>query len=72
MGLVPTNERQLDLFQRENPKHEKLMKVMDKINNEHGDKLKIASQDLQRTWKMRQGHLSPKFTTNINDIIKVK
>ena len=72
MGLTPTNERQLDLFQRENPKHEKLMKVIDKINNEHGYKLKIANQDIQRTWKMRQEHLSPKFTTNINDIIKVK
>lgn len=71
-GLVPTNERQLDLFQRENPKHEKLMKVMDKINNEHGYKLKIANQDLQRTWKMRQEHLSPKYTTNINHIITVK
>ena len=72
-GLVPTHARQLDLFQRENPKHQQLMKTMDNINNKLGDyKIKIANQDLERTWKMRQEHLSPKYTTNINDIIKVK
>ncbi|MFS4466661.1 Y-family DNA polymerase [Maribacter sp. 2210JD10-5] len=72
-GLVPTDTRQLDLFQRENPKHDELMKVVDKINNKYnGHKLKIANQDLQRTWKMRQEHLSPKYTTQIKDIIKVK
>ncbi|WP_108246423.1 Y-family DNA polymerase [Muricauda brasiliensis] len=72
-GLVPTNERQLDLFLSENPKHHKLMQVMDGINDKYGThKMKIANQDLERTWKMRQKHLSPKYTTNINDIIKVK
>lgn len=72
-GLVPTNEKQLDLFLSENPKHHKLMKVMDGINDKYGiQKMKIANQDLERTWKMRQKHLSPKYTTNINDIIKVK
>ncbi|AEM70762.1 DNA-directed DNA polymerase [Allomuricauda ruestringensis DSM 13258] len=72
-GLVPTNERQLDLFLSENPKHHKLMQVMDNINNKYnGHKMKIANQDLKRTWKMRQEHLSPKYTTNINEIIVVK
>ncbi len=71
-GLVPTNERQLDLFLSENPKHHKIMKVMDNVNDKYGYKMKIANQDLKRTWKMRQEHLSPRYTTNINDIIKVK
>lgn len=72
-SLVPTNTRQLDLFQRENPKHHALMKVMDGMNNKYGDyKIKLGNQDLQRTWKMRQEHLSPKYTTNINEIIIVK
>ena len=34
--------------------------------------IKLANQDLQRTWKMKQEHLSPKYTTKINDIITVK
>ena len=42
-GLVPTNEKQLDLFLSENPKHHKLMKVMDGINDKYGiQKMKIA------------------------------
>lgn len=72
-GLVPTNARQLDLFLSENPKHHKLMQVMDGINDKYGGhKMKIANQDLERTWKMRQEHLSPRYTTNINEIITVK
>jgi len=72
-GLIPTNERQLDLFSSENPKHHKIMEVMDNMNDRYGDyKMKIANQDLKRTWKMRQEHLSPRYTTDINDIIVVK
>lgn len=72
-GLVPTNARQLDLFLSENPKHHKIMEVMDGINDKYGGyKMKIANQDLERTWKMRQEHLSPRYTTNINEIITVK
>ncbi|WP_136467719.1 Y-family DNA polymerase [Flagellimonas onchidii] len=71
-GLIPTDQRQLDLFLTENPKHHNIMKVMDNVNNKYGYKIKIANQDLKRTWKMRQEHLSPRYTTDINDIITVK
>lgn len=71
-GLVPTENHQLDLFQRENPKHKPLMSAIDHLNKKFkADKIKLANQDLQRTWKMRQERLSPKYTTNINDVIKV-
>lgn len=72
-GLVPTENHQLDLFYHENPKHKPLMSVVDKLNIKYGDyKLKLGNQDLKRTWKMRQEHLSPKYTTNINEVLKVK
>jgi len=72
-GLVPTNSRQLDLFVKENPADHELMKAIDNINEEYGShKIKVANQDLQRTWKMRQEHLSPRYTTNINELIEVK
>ena len=35
-------------------------------------KIKIASQDLKRIWKMKQEKLSPKYTTKLEDIIVVK
>ncbi|WP_299011237.1 Y-family DNA polymerase [uncultured Tenacibaculum sp.] len=72
-GLVPSDNYQLDMFASENPKHASLMSAIDKINQTYkADKIKLANQDLRRTWKMRQERLSPKYTTNINDIIKVK
>ena len=67
-----TTAKQTQLFQNEDPKHESLMKVMDQLNDKYGGyKLKIASQDLQKTWKMRQEHLSPQYTTKFSDIIEV-
>ena len=72
-GLVPTNNFQINLFENENPKHKPLMKSIDKLNSKYGDyKIKLGNQDLKRTWKMRQERLSPRYTTNIKDIIKVK
>ncbi|GAA4890079.1 Y-family DNA polymerase [Flaviramulus aquimarinus] len=73
MGLVPTNNHQLQMFEHENPKHKPLMYTIDKLNEKYANyKVKLGSQDLKRTWKMRQERLSPRYTTNINDIIVVK
>ena len=72
-GLVPEDNYQLDLFSEENPKHKPLMNAIDYINTKYkANCVKLGSQDLERTWKMRQERLSPKYTTNINDIIVVK
>ncbi len=72
-GLIPTNSKQLNLFIEDNPRHYQLMKSIDYMNNKYGTyKIKVANQDLKRTWKMRQEHLSPRYTTNINEIIEVK
>ena len=72
-GLVPNNNFQLNLFEHENPKHKPLMSAIDKLNKKFkADKIKLGNQDLKRTWKMRQERLSPKFTTNIKDVLIVK
>jgi len=71
--LVPTDNHQLDMFARENPKHQPLMKAIDDLNNKYGDqKLKLANQDLGKTWKMRQEHLSKQYTTQFNEILIIK
>ncbi len=73
MGLVPEDNVQLNLFDSENPKHYPLMNSIDSLNKKYGDyKIKLGNQDLKRTWKMRQERLSPRYTTNIKDIIVVK
>src|SRR5690554_2652973 len=72
-GITPESEKQFNLFEDEHPKHRKLMNVMDQMNFKYGVKnLKIGSQALDKTWKMRQDLLSPNYTTNWKDILRVK
>ncbi|MCQ4035058.1 Y-family DNA polymerase [Kaistella montana] len=72
--FVPDTERMTSLFDTDNfEKHQPLLKVMDRMNCRLGaDKIKLASMDIQRTWKMNQKNLSPRYSTELNQIIKVK
>ena len=73
MGLDSSENHQLNLFKNENPKHRYLMKTIDYIQKKEGQsKIKLASQDLKRRWKMKQEKLSPNYTCKVNEIIKVK
>ena len=73
MGLIPTATRQISLFGREEVKHLAVMQALDNIHKRFGPhQMKLANQDLQRTWKMKQEHLSQRFTTKISEIITVK
>lgn len=73
MGLIPTEKRQLSIFQNNNNKHLTLMQSVDRIHKRFGPhRVKLANQDLNRTWKMKQEHLSQRFTTELNEIITIK
>jgi len=73
MGLTPTTKRQLSLFNNNNVKHISIMQSVDKIHKRFGPhKIKLANQDLNRTWKMKQQYLSSRFTTELSEIITVK
>ena len=73
MGLVPSKERQLNLFAPNISKHDSLMQAIDHIHRRFGPhRMKLANQDLERTWKMKQEHLSQRFTTEVAEIIIVK
>ncbi|HQX04872.1 MAG TPA: Y-family DNA polymerase, partial [Flavobacterium sp.] len=70
--IIPQDQKQFHLFEEENPKHQKIMEVMDAFHKKTGErKIRLGNQDLQRTWKMKQNLLSPKYTTDIRDIFKV-
>ncbi|WP_396179667.1 Y-family DNA polymerase [Flavobacterium sp.] len=70
--LTNEDQKQFQLFEEENPKHLALMQLMDRINKKAGDrKVKLATQG-DKTWNMKQTRLSPKYTTQITDIMKVK
>ena len=71
--IIPQDQKQFNLFVEENPKHEKIMKVMDDIRKKTGErKIRLGNQDLQRTWKMKQNFLSKKYTTDITELLEVK
>ncbi len=73
MGLDSSNNHQLNLFENEDPRHKYLMKTIDFIQKKEGqNKIKLASQDLRRRWKMKQEKLSPNYTCRLSEIIKVK
>ena len=71
--IIPANQRQFHLFDNENPKFQKIMEVIDKQHAKIGErKIRLGNQDLQRTWKMKQYHLSNKYTTNFKEILEIK
>jgi DNA polymerase V len=73
MDFKPESEVQLNLFENSDPRHVPIMKTLDKLNAIYGQqKVKLASQDPKRVWKMRQERLSPRYTTRLNDIITIR
>ena len=68
----PEGNQQLTLFDSRNVKHIELMKAVDNINRSMGQqKVRLAAQEPGRVWKMKQERLSPRYTTNLNEIITV-
>ena len=50
-----------------------MMEVMDKINNRYGSAtLKIASEGIEKIWKMKRENVSPCYTTRFNELVEVK
>ena len=73
MDITPEQIKQINLFENSNEKHKPIMDIVDKINRGIGrTKIKLGSQDVGRTWKMKQEKLSPRFTTRINEVISIK
>jgi DNA polymerase V len=70
--IVSSKERQSDLFSKKDKqkKSDSLMAALDQINALMGKKvLIIAAEGITQSWKMRQSNMSPRYTTNWNDLI---
>ena len=67
-----TEGAQLGLFDSvDREKHNKLMQIVDKINGDHGQRIKLAVQGNGREWRLKQEQLSGHYTTDINQIINI-
>ena len=52
---------------------DKIMNTIDEVNNRYGSStLKIASEGIERIWKMKRENVSPCYTTRFDDIAVVK
>jgi len=70
--ITPADSYQMKIFGGENPKHQDVLKVIDKLNRKIGNtKIRLGSQSLKRKWKMRRERLSPSYTTRWSDLIVV-
>lgn len=62
---------QYDLFAN-TPQQEKLMRVLDSINQNSRHTLFFASQGINPNWAMKREYLSPAYTTNWNELLVVR
>lgn len=74
MGLVPEAEVQQALFtDPESPRQKAAMKAMDKLNKALGkDLVRLATQGFDKKFRLRQVHLSRRFTTRLEEVIHIK
>jgi DNA polymerase V len=72
--IVPASQVQGSLFDKaDRGKQSSLMKALDKINRTMGqDMVKFAVAHSGKTWKMKRERLSPCYTTNIHDVLKIR
>lgn len=73
MDLVPERVFQSSLFSPANTKGKTMMDTMDKLNRSFGNEIvRTASQGFERRYKLKADFLSPCYTTDIKQILKVK
>jgi len=73
MGLSRQSNHQFSLFDKNIDKQKKLMRSIDSIDDKYGlYKVRLASQDQKRIWKMKRQKLSRNYTTKIDEILIVK
>lgn len=72
--ITPKSEIQLNLLEEYNPKPQldNLMSIVDKMNQKYGKStIQLAGAGIKKEWSMSREHLSPRYTTRWDEIMKV-
>lgn len=71
--LVKESNVQLNIFdERDRGKRQKLLGVMDDIGQKYGPQLlRIAAQGEGKKWKLKNEHISKRYTTNMDELIEI-
>ncbi len=71
-GLLPAESRTARLYEQTNPKHEKLNKAIDEINRKFGKGTIHLAAATTGKWRMKREMMSPRYTTRIDEVIRIK
>jgi len=75
LDTVSSGGLQSDMFgfTESDPKSQALMEVMDRVNQKYSKgTLKTAAEGQVQTWKMQRNYLSPNYTGDWDQLLKVK
>ena len=72
--IMPDTERQQSMLARiDDERRARLMAAVDQLNQRHGrHTVRPLALDRERGWEMRRGHVSPRYTTRLGEVLKVK
>lgn len=72
--IVADKERQQSLLLRiDDENRRRLMEAVDGLNRKHGRYcVRPLSMGLQQDWEIRRGHLSGRYTTRLEEVVRVK
>lgn len=73
-GILPRSEIQADLFAdyEYDERQHRLMDKLDNINNRYGNRTALfAGTGIDQPWRMKQQHLSKRFTTSWDELMTV-
>jgi len=72
--LIPRTTAQFDMFAsgQSTSRSQSLMSTIDRINAKMGrESIKLASEGMNYSWKMRSGRKSPNYTTSWDGLVRV-
>jgi len=74
LDIIPDDEFQFNMFDnKDRAKTTKALKAMDSLNVYFGKgTVRMAVQRFDERYKLRADHLSPRYTTRLSDILKIK
>jgi DNA polymerase V len=72
-GIEPVATQQLDLFaSQDSVQSTQLMHCIDRINQQYGQgRITLASEQQSQQWRMQRSHISPCYTTQFGQLLRV-
>jgi len=74
LDIIPDNQVQYGMFDKcDRPKNKKIMAAMDRVNRSLGKEIvRLSVQGFEKRYRLKTEYLSSHYTTDINQVLKVK